>query len=170
MDCPEPPTGRKGAGQALLSLQQRQEQVPLPPKKCVLAGLTLGTSMDAGEDRTPATPTQQSYYSKKVSGVGTGEGVSWVTVALTLGAETGTVNSWASAVPTRGVGTGAGEDQSTAALGARTGNSQALATLTRGTGTGAGGGWTAAALGTGPGAQGELLAVLKSASCFPHTD
>lgn len=52
-----------------------------------------------------------------------GEGVSWVTVALTLGAETGTVNSWASAVPTRGVGTGAGEDQSTAALGARTGNS-----------------------------------------------
>lgn len=45
-----------------------------------------------------------------------------------------------------------------------------LATLTRGTGTGAGGGWTAAALGTGPGAQGELLAVLKSSSCFPHTD
>lgn len=99
-----------------------------------------------------------------------GEWVSWVTVALTLGAETGTVNSWASAVPTRGVGTGAGEDQSTAALGARTGNSRALATLTWGTGTGAGGGWTAAALGTGPGAQGELLAVLKSASCFPHTD
>lgn len=99
-----------------------------------------------------------------------GEGVSWVTVTLTLGAETGTVNSWASAVPTRGVGTAAGEDQSTVALGARTGNSRALATLTRGTGTGAGGGWTAAALGTGPGAQGELLAVLKSASCFPHTD
>lgn len=95
--------------------------------------------MDAGGDQTPATPTQQSYYSKKVSGVVTGEGVSWVTVALTLGAETGTVNSWASAVPTRGVGTGAGEDQSTAALGARTGNSQALATLTWGTGTGAGG-------------------------------
>lgn len=101
--------------------------------------------MDAGGDWTPATRTQQSYYSKKVSGVGTGEGVSWVTVALTLGAETGTVNSWASAVPTRGVGTAAGEDQSTVALGARTGNSRALATLTRGTGTGAGGGWTAAA-------------------------
>lgn len=124
--------------------------------------------MDAGGDRTPATPTQQSYYSKKVLGVGTGGGVSWDTAALSLGAET--VNSWVSALPTRGVSTGAGEDQSTAALGAQTGNSRALATLTQGTGTGAGGGWTAAALGTGPGAQGELLAFLKSASSFPHTD
>lgn len=33
VDSLEPPAGRKGAGQALLSLQQRQEQVPLPPKK-----------------------------------------------------------------------------------------------------------------------------------------
>lgn len=72
----EPSAGRKGAGQALLSLQQRQEQVLLPPKKQVWRS---GVSWLASPWR-PATPTQQSYYSKKVLGVGTGEGVNWVTL------------------------------------------------------------------------------------------
>lgn len=62
-----------------------------------LAGLSLWAGMGAHADRTTATLTR---------GVGTGARVYWVPAALTLGA--GTVNGWASTIPTGETDTGAG--------------------------------------------------------------
>lgn len=57
---------------------------------CVLASIALGTGMVAGADRTPVTPTR---------GVGMGVAGCWFMATLTLGARTGTNNSFASTHP-----------------------------------------------------------------------